>query len=137
MLRIIAIVGAFVGLNTGGFVAYRAFQPDHAAPVPPAASEATISRPPPTIQPKPSETAHSPEADRPQQVFADPIVSKPTPAVEEKPPTRTPARTRVRHTTQSPPTKPKLKESLIPPQSPSPSKNRLLEMEANPYKRGE
>ncbi len=124
MLRVLAVVATFVVLNAGGFIAYRATRPARAALIPPAASEPTLARPVTPIHPILPTTP-------PPIHSAPPTVTETTPPVEEKPVERSKPRVRVVRPTRARAAKPVVKEA------PSPASEKLLEMEANPYKRGE
>jgi hypothetical protein len=139
MMRVLSVVASFVALNTGGFLAYRALQPEHAAATKavPASAE-TISRPPETIQPKPTEMAPK-EAPKPAETFSKKsTVSEATSSAEENttpPPRQTPHRIRRSSTQAAPKAKPvesQSKENTNPP-----IQNSVMEMDDNPYKRGE
>jgi hypothetical protein len=138
MIRVLAVVATFVALNTGGFLAYRALQPEHAAVAPSAPIE-TISRPAAPIQPKPPQKA--PEtAPEPAEVHSPKmIVSEPTATDEEDPAAaETPSPTRrLRRPKTVSPSKSKEIESQSSEKAKAPIQNSVMEMDDNPYKRGE
>lgn len=152
MRRVLVVVATFVALNTGGFLTYRALQPESAAapaPAAPAASDETFSRPAATIQPKstPTPSTRSPE---PEQIYPEKsIVSPPTNSPEEEPETepaheqertkqvkRAPTR-RVNREPAAAAPKTKAPESQPAEQPKSGIQKSVLEMDDNPYKRGE
>jgi hypothetical protein len=137
MLRVLVVVATFVVLNAGGFVAYRAFQPAHAALIPPAASETTFARPAAPIHPNPTTIPPHVDADAAPVDSPRSTVSETTAPVAEKPPARTPPRVRVVRPTRSAVSKPALGETLKSKESKPAANDRLLDMESNPYKRGE
>ena len=146
MKRIGGVVLAFVVANTVGFVAYRELSTSEAAPAPPSSSAATLAREPAPIQPKPT----PPQPTLPDEKT---IVSPPTPPppVEEQAPHPLPVPAeRPRPISKSIP--PKRVEKTTPPPAPSvkpaaetkpvaepkpAEKDHLLDMDSNPYKRGE
>jgi hypothetical protein len=149
MKRIVGVVLAFVVLNTLGFVVYRAFSTTDAAASnldSAPATTATLARDPAGSQPKPS-PAVSGLLDEKSSV------SEPTPAAAvevQPPPARAPStqRTRVnpkpilqkRVDKTPPPAMPVKSTTEVKPAAtePKPADNdHVLEMEANPYKRGE
>ncbi|HVK83313.1 MAG TPA: hypothetical protein VM513_04350 [Kofleriaceae bacterium] len=137
MLRVLAVVATFVVLNAGGFVAYRALQPVHAALIPPAASETTFARPVAPIHPKSTASPSKIEVEPTPVDSPSTIVSEATASAAEKPPARTTPRVRVARPTRSVVSKPALGESLKSKEVKSTPSDRLLDMESNPYKRGE
>ena len=145
MRRVLVVVATFVALNTGGFWAYRALQPEPAAASAPAASDETFSREPESIQPKSTEivpeVVPTPvENDSANSLVSEPTISREEEAEEvrdeEQPVKRAPTR-RVRRATPTP--TPKQKTPAVRPaeQSNSGIQNPVLEMDDNPYKRGE
>jgi hypothetical protein len=145
MRRVLVVVATFVALNTGGFLTYRALQPESAVASTPAANGETFSRPAVTIQPKPSKTSSEIVPDPAVQDSQNSIVSEPTLAPEEEPEAapddekevkRAPTR-RVHRAPAAPVQKVKAPENRPPEQSNSGIRNPVLEMDDNPYKRGE
>jgi hypothetical protein len=140
MMRVFAVVASFVALNTGGFFAYRALQPEpsheDASVAPP--SEPTVSRPAVSIQPKQTKIAPAVPPEAPQEDSPKTIVLEPTTSDEEKPsaPATRPTR-RVRRTKTTSTEKPKRVETQSSEKSKSPIQNSVMEMDDNPYKRGE
>jgi hypothetical protein len=150
MKRIVGVVLAFVVLNTLGFVVYRAFPTTDAAvssPAPPTTATATLARDPAASQPKPSTPTSALVDDKSS-------VSEPTPAavVEVQPPPARAQRTRTNPkpilqkrvdktpppTTTAPPSVKPTTETKPAATEPKPADtDHVLEMEANPYKRGE
>ena len=141
MIRSLTVVLGFVVANTLAFVAYRA----SAAPD----AEDTISREPPPIQPKPapptiSTTPVELEPARPDSPSPlVPIVSTGTDPEPAEPPRAAPRPAPPRPRAAPPARRP---AEPVPAARPAPeaqpvekppTKDRLLEMEANPYKRGE
>ncbi len=145
MRRVLVVVATFVALNTGGFWAYRALQPEPAAASAPAASDETFSRPAVPIQPKPTQNTPKIVPSTVENDSAKSIVSEPTPSRDEEPeevhddeqPVKRAPTRRVRRSTSTPVQKPKAPESQPAKQSNSGIQNPVLEMDDNPYKRGE
>lgn len=141
MRRVFVVVATFVALNTGGFWAYRAIQPEPAAASVPAASDETFSRSAVSIQPKPTETASEVVPEPVERAPAKTFVSAPTPSPraepeEEKSVPRAPTR-RAHHAPAIPAQKPKAQESRPVEKSNAGIQKSALEMDDNPYKRGE
>lgn len=149
MRRVLVVVATFVALNTGGFFVYRALQPESAAASAPTASDETFSRPAASIQPKPTKTASEIEPQPSESNSEKTIVSPPT-SLREEEPEREPAtepedgkrvkRAPTRRVHRAPPApvqKAKAPESRPAEQSKSGIQDSVLEMDDNPYKRGE
>lgn len=138
MMRVLAVVASFVALNTGGFFAYRALQPEHAEANVAPASATTVSRPPVSIQPKQTKIVAPDPPEAPQEDSPKTIVSEPTTPDEEKPSApATPVTRRVRRTRTPSVEKPKRAETQSSEKPKSPIQNSVMEMDDNPYKRGE
>ena len=132
MTRILVVVASFVVLNTVGFIAYRSSRPVAAAHPAPQA-EPTLSAPARLPQPKPTEsTAHTVAPSAPSDV-ADPAVSKPTDLPE-----RVVAKPLAAQPTRTVPIKRRAPEPVTNrPTEKKPQKDGVLDMDENPYKRGE
>lgn len=145
MRRVLVVVATFVALNTGGFLTYRALQPESAAASAPAADDETFSRPAAVIQPNPTTAAPEAPPEPEESHSTRSTVSPPTTPPEadderdrdhEKHVKRAPSR-RVHRATTPAQQKTKPTESLPAEQPKSGIQNSVLEMDDNPYKRGE
>jgi hypothetical protein len=159
MIRIIGVVAAFVVLNASGFVVYRELHTTDAsagnpAAAPPANQE-TLARPPVASQPKPiaPEKTVVVEPETPPPIDASSTDnSKNTVSEHTKSPVDVPSV----HSPKPLPPRPRAAEIVRPvapaktaaaPAKPAPEtkpdtakekeKDKVLEMEGNPYKRGE
>jgi hypothetical protein len=148
MMRILGVVAAFVLLDAGGFFVYRASLSVDAATIPPSLIPHTFAREASPSQPKLDDVSRTHAATNIEQTpIAEPTTHFTEPAVlPHTAPTRVNAeikRTRPRveaasHTPSQPieaEAPAKDKKSADP--APKTEKNGVLEMEGNPYKRGE
>ena len=133
MIRILVVVVAFVLVNTVGFVAYRSSRPLAAEARSFPASEATMAAPARPTQPKPPEsTAHTVAPSAPSDLAGSPVSQPTIPSerVPAKPLAAQPTRSTVikRRVADPVPNKPTEKKA---------DKSEVLDMDENPYKRGE
>lgn len=157
MMRTLVVVAVFVAVNASGFVVYREVHATEPAmpPIAPAKT-ATPTPPAPAKSPSPPPPAPAPPAIATESLpttTPDPIVASPTETRPAAAPAATVRPATVRpHTNDSAiRTQPKKAAAAItksideapaakpvePVKSPAPEKDKVLEMEGNPYKRGE
>ncbi|HEY4058870.1 MAG TPA: hypothetical protein VGM39_19785 [Kofleriaceae bacterium] len=133
MIRIALVVSAFFVANTAGFIAYRSASrtvvPRRTLP----ASEATMSPPAIQIQRKPSEMSTPTPAPAAPSDVANSAVSKPTNQKSSVTSAKPMVRQGVRVTTK----KLAPEVTATKPVEKNVEKNTVLDMDENPYKRGE
>jgi hypothetical protein len=148
MMRILGVVVAFVVLDAGGFFIYRASLSVDAATISPSMIPHTLAREPSPSQPKLDDVPRPHATTNVEQTpIAEPTEHFTEPAVlPHTAPPRVNAeikrsRPRVEATSRAAPQSIEVeapvkdKRSIDP--APKPEKNNVLEMEGNPYKRGE
>jgi hypothetical protein len=148
MMRILGVVVAFLALNISGFFIYRASFSVEAATISPSMIPHTFSREASPSQPKPEDVSRAHPATaveqtpiaQPETHFTEPAVLPHTQPVKVTAEAKH-ARPRVEAISHSSapqvdtPVPVNEKKSADP--APKPEKNSVLEMEGNPYKRGE
>lgn len=137
MIRIVGVVVFFIVLNLGGFVLYRSKRPASAAPAGPAMPlivVPTFARPESPSQPK--SEAKLPEPLKENQINppSQEVTNSTVTTVTTSPQRRRPAPVRP-HVATPPPASPT--ESHEEKSVSKPTSNSVLDMEGNPYKRGE
>jgi hypothetical protein len=148
MMRILGVVVVFLALNISGFFVYRASFSVEAATIPPSMIPHTFSREAPPIQPKPEAVSHAHPATaveqapiaQPETHFTEPAVVPHTPPIKVNQEAKRP-RAKVEAVSRSSAPQNDTPAPVVErkPAEPAtkPEKNSVLEMEGNPYKRGE
>jgi len=148
MMRILGVVVVFLALNVSGFFVYRASFSVEAATIPPSMIPHTFSREASPSQPKPEPVSHAHPATaveqapiaQPETHFTEPPVVPHTPSVkvsQEAKHLRPKAEAVSRNSAPQVDTPVPVVEKKPPEPAVKPEKNNVLEMEGNPYKRGE